>query len=69
VVSNPTRGMDVSVRLFCVYVVLCVGSGLATGWSPVQGVLPTVYRIRNLKKRSMSKGLYSHREKISSWSS
>jgi hypothetical protein len=32
--SNPTRGMDVYVRLFCVCVVLCVGSGLATDWSP-----------------------------------
>jgi hypothetical protein len=29
--SNPTRGMDVSARLFCVCVVLCVSSGLATG--------------------------------------
>jgi hypothetical protein len=29
--SNPTRGMDVCVHLFCVCVVLCVGSGLATG--------------------------------------
>jgi hypothetical protein len=29
--SNPTRGMDVCLRLFCVCVVLCVGSGLATG--------------------------------------
>jgi hypothetical protein len=29
--SNPTQGMDISVRLFCVCVVLCVGSGLATG--------------------------------------
>jgi hypothetical protein len=29
--SNPTGGMDVCVRLFCVCVVLCVGSGLATG--------------------------------------
>jgi hypothetical protein len=28
---NPTRGMDVCVRLFCAYIVLCVGSGLATG--------------------------------------
>jgi hypothetical protein len=37
------------VRLFCVCVVLCVGSGLPTGWSPVQGVLPTVYRLRNWK--------------------
>jgi hypothetical protein len=29
--SKPTRGMDVRVRLFCVCVVLCVGSSLATG--------------------------------------
>jgi hypothetical protein len=27
--SNPNRGMDVCVHLFCVRVVLCVGSGLA----------------------------------------
>jgi hypothetical protein len=33
--SNPTWGMDVCVRLFGVCVVLCVGSGLATGWSSV----------------------------------
>jgi hypothetical protein len=45
--SNLIQGMDVCVCLFCVYVVLCVGSGLVTGWSPVQGVLPTVYRIKN----------------------
>jgi hypothetical protein len=32
--SNPTQGMDVCVRLFCVCVVLCVGRGLATAWSP-----------------------------------
>jgi hypothetical protein len=31
VTSNPTRGMDICVRLFCVCVVLYVGSGLATG--------------------------------------
>jgi hypothetical protein len=29
--SNPTRVMDVCVCLFRVCVVLCVGSGLATG--------------------------------------
>jgi hypothetical protein len=29
--STPTRGMNVSLRLFCVFVVLCVGSGLANG--------------------------------------
>jgi hypothetical protein len=26
----------------CVYTVFVLGSGLATGWSPVQRVLPTV---------------------------
>jgi hypothetical protein len=54
--SNPTRGMDVCVRLFRICVVLCVGSGLATGWSPVQGVLPTVYRLRNWKAAKVHKG-------------
>jgi hypothetical protein len=39
--SNPTWGMDVCVLLFCVCAVLCVRSGLATGWSPGQGILPT----------------------------
>jgi hypothetical protein len=29
--SNPTQDMDVSVRLFFVCAVLCVGSGLTTG--------------------------------------
>jgi hypothetical protein len=38
------------VCLFCVCAVLCLGRGLATGWSPVQGLLPTVYRIKELKK-------------------
>jgi hypothetical protein len=47
--SNATRGMDICVSLFCVCAVLCVGRGLATGWSPVQGALPTVYRLRNWK--------------------
>jgi hypothetical protein len=27
--SNPTRGMDVCVRLFFVFVVMCVGGDLA----------------------------------------
>jgi hypothetical protein len=48
--SDPTQGMDVCVRLFYVCVFLCVGSCLATGWSPVQGVLPTVCRVEKLKK-------------------
>jgi hypothetical protein len=29
--SNRTQGMDVCVHLFCVCVILFVGSGLATG--------------------------------------
>jgi hypothetical protein len=40
--SNPIWDMDVCVRLFCVCAVLYVHNGLATGWSPVQGVLPTL---------------------------
>jgi hypothetical protein len=59
--SNPNQGMDVCVRLFCVWVVLCVGWGLATGWSPVQGVLPAVYRLRNIKNwPRYNKRLWSH---------
>jgi hypothetical protein len=49
--SNPTQGMDIYVRLFGVCVVVCVGSGLAAGWSPVPWVLPTVYKIKKLQKR------------------
>jgi hypothetical protein len=29
--SNPTQNVEVCVRLFCVCIVLRVGSGLATG--------------------------------------
>jgi hypothetical protein len=47
--SHSKHGCQYSVHLFCVYVVLCVGRGLATSCSPVQGVLPTVYRIKKLK--------------------
>jgi hypothetical protein len=44
--SNTTQGMDVCLRLFYV----CAGGGLATSWSPVQGVLPTVLGLRNWSK-------------------
>jgi hypothetical protein len=50
--SNPTQGRNVCVHLFCVCVVLCVGNGLATGRSRVQGVLLCI-ELRN-------KGLWSH---------
>jgi hypothetical protein len=56
--SNSTQGMDLYVRLFCIYVVLCVGRGLATGWSPAGGVLPTKYGIKKLKQQPrLNKGL------------
>jgi hypothetical protein len=41
-----------SLYAFILFVLFWIGSGLATGWSPVQGVLPTVYRIKKLKKRT-----------------
>jgi hypothetical protein len=51
------------VCVYSLYVVLCVGSDLATGSFSVQGVLSTVYRIKKLKKQPRSKGLLSHRER------
>jgi hypothetical protein len=58
--SNPTKNMDACVYLFCVCVILCVGSGLETGWSPIQGILQFVYRIKKAEKGTRAKGLYSH---------
>jgi hypothetical protein len=43
----------VCMRLFCICVVLCLGSGLATGWSPVQGVLPSVKMISETEKSAL----------------
>jgi hypothetical protein len=45
--SNPNRGINFCVCLFRVCVVLCVGRGLATGLSPVERVLPTLYGLTN----------------------
>jgi hypothetical protein len=36
--------------VYALFVLSYVGSVLATGWSPVQGVLPTVYKIKKLKE-------------------
>jgi hypothetical protein len=45
---------DVCVpAFFCVCVLLCLGRGLATSWSPVQGVLPSV-NDQETKKSSLS---------------
>jgi hypothetical protein len=40
--------------LFCACVVLCLGRGLATSWSLVQGVLPSVKWSWNWKIRGQS---------------
>jgi formate hydrogenlyase subunit 3/multisubunit Na+/H+ antiporter MnhD subunit len=59
--SNPTRGMDVCV--YSVFVLACVGSGLATGWSPVQVFLPIVYNNTEVK-RNLSQMLQMEQQEI-----
>jgi hypothetical protein len=49
--SNTTRGMDICGHVFCIYAVLCVGNGVATGWSFVKGVLLIFHKFTELKKR------------------
>jgi hypothetical protein len=44
-VRIPLEGMDVCV--YSVFVSSCVGSGLASGWSPFQEILPTLSRLRH----------------------
>jgi hypothetical protein len=66
--SNPTQGMDVGVwmRLFCVCVVLCIGTDHATGWSPVQVVLPPEYKIKKLNSgQGPTKGCRDIKKSIS----
>jgi hypothetical protein len=36
-----------SVRVSSVFVLSYIGSGLAKGWSPVQGILPTVCKMHS----------------------
>jgi hypothetical protein len=48
----PLRHGCLSAFILC----LCVGSGLATGWTSVQGVLPT--KIKKLKWNTRSQMLY-----------
>jgi hypothetical protein len=45
---------------FFTFVLSCVGSGLATGWSPAEGVLPTLYKIKDTEvKQSVSQMSYA----------
>jgi hypothetical protein len=41
---NPALGMDFCPRSMYV-ILLCVGRGLATSWSPTQGVVPYVVKV------------------------
>jgi hypothetical protein len=60
--SNPTQGMDVCLRLFCVYVVLCVHSGLSIGWSPSKESYRLCIGLRNWKSGpGPTKGVQRHR--------
>jgi hypothetical protein len=43
------------VSAFLCVVFSCVGRGLASGWSPVQGVLPNVHRFINSEKLILSR--------------
>jgi hypothetical protein len=43
----------------CISLCLCVGSGLATSWSPVQGVLQTVLDYETEAKKSVSRMPYA----------
>jgi hypothetical protein len=57
-VRIPLRAwmFGVYMCLFCLCAVLCLGRGLATSWSLVQGVLPIVNRSGNWKEARAHKG-------------
>jgi hypothetical protein len=40
------------VYVYSVFMLFCVGSGLATGWSPVQGIVPTVFKTHDFRIKS-----------------
>jgi hypothetical protein len=57
------------VWVYSVFVLSCVGRGLATGWSPVQGVLPIVYKckIREPHKRRPRPDMGCKRHWMDGW--
>jgi hypothetical protein len=57
------------VLLFCVCVVLWLGTGLATGWSVAQGVQPSVYKtLRNWRRgQGPKKGYRAFDEWMNEW--
>jgi hypothetical protein len=65
-VRIPLRAwmFGVCMCLFCICVFLCLGRGLATSWSLVQGVLPYAKIIMKLKRGQGTWGLYSKQKNI-----
>jgi hypothetical protein len=53
-----------AVCIYSMFVLSCVGIDLAMTRSSVLEVLPTVYRIKKLKKLPRPKELYKHRKKV-----
>jgi hypothetical protein len=71
--SNPTQGMNVCVRLFCICVVPCVGSGLAKGLIPRSRSPTNCINLRNWSDRSVSRMPYArsgsnrNKDRYNSW--
>jgi hypothetical protein len=53
--SNPIQGIDVCV--YSMFVLPCVGTGLASGWSRVQGILPTMCKIKKWRETKRYRGV------------
>jgi hypothetical protein len=60
--SNSTQGMDVCMRLVCVCVVLCVGSGLATDWSRLRSATDCVEIKKTEKAAKVQRTVEPYRE-------
>jgi hypothetical protein len=77
--SNPTRGMNVyvCVYVYSMFLLSCVGRGLAMSWSLIQGVLPTVLDRETEVKREVSrmthapvgakKGIKTNKKRLILW--
>jgi hypothetical protein len=79
--SSPACTLGLWVRIplqawmfdcfYSVFVLSCVSSGLATGWSLVQGVLPIVYKCKiaepHKEEAKVQCGLQRHIERKKKW--
>jgi hypothetical protein len=56
------------VYVYSLFLLSCACSGLATGWSPVQGIPPTLYKIKKFEvKRNVSRISYAPEGAIGIW--